>query len=69
MKVSELKSRVDHGDKINYSEEKIDGHTVAALLRLYFRELPAPLVPYGQYQELIDLEGIKQKFVSSLELF
>jgi hypothetical protein len=57
LKITEIKGRVDKGEKINFYEEKIDCHTVAGLLRMYFRELPVPLFPLEFYQELVDLEG------------
>jgi hypothetical protein len=61
MKINQLKQRIDRGEKINYENEKLDPHTVAGLLRLYFRELPNPLVPFEFYQALVDLEGTEYK--------
>ena len=60
LKINEIKARVDKGEKIHFQDEKIDCHTVAGLLRLYFRELPIPLIPFEFYQELVDLEGNKE---------
>lgn len=38
---------------LRYTCSNVDVHTVASLLKLYLRQLPEPLVPYGRYQEFL----------------
>jgi hypothetical protein len=43
-KIAELKKRIDLGEVIDFmNEPSLDVHSVSNLIKMYFRELPAPL--------------------------
>ncbi|KAM3601695.1 uncharacterized protein V6R79_016948 [Siganus canaliculatus] len=50
--VKELQEAFDAGERPSF-DSSTDVHTVASLLKLYLRQLPEPLVPYGRYQEFL----------------
>ncbi|XP_068188231.1 rho GTPase-activating protein 24-like [Antennarius striatus] len=50
--VKELQEAFDAGERPSFNSGT-DVHTVASLLKLYLRQLPEPLVPYGRYQEFL----------------
>jgi hypothetical protein len=39
--------------------EGCDVHDVAAVLRLYFRELPSPVIPFSFYEPLMEIQRNK----------
>ncbi|KAM9804135.1 protein FAM13A-like [Neosynchiropus ocellatus] len=49
----QLRQRWDQGERVDLEIEG-DVPTVASLLKLFFRELPCPLFPVRQHQQLID---------------
>ncbi|XP_034462540.1 rho GTPase-activating protein 24-like isoform X2 [Hippoglossus hippoglossus] len=50
--VKELQEAFDAGERPSL-DSSTDVHTVASLLKLYLRQLPEPLVPYGCYQDFL----------------
>uniref|UniRef100_A0A3Q2Z4C3 Rho-GAP domain-containing protein n=1 Tax=Hippocampus comes TaxID=109280 RepID=A0A3Q2Z4C3_HIPCM len=42
-KIHQLRRRLDHGEKVNLELEQVP--TVASLLKLFFQQLPDPIVP------------------------
>ncbi|KAM4620356.1 rho GTPase-activating protein 24-like [Polymixia lowei] len=50
--VKELQEAFDAGERPSF-DSSTDVHTVASLLKLYLRQLPEPLVPYGRYQDFL----------------
>uniref|UniRef100_A0A2K6KAK8 Rho GTPase activating protein 24 n=1 Tax=Rhinopithecus bieti TaxID=61621 RepID=A0A2K6KAK8_RHIBE len=48
--VKELQDAFDCGEKPSF-DSNTDVHTVASLLKLYLRELPEPVIPYGKYED------------------
>ncbi|KAI7831216.1 hypothetical protein BC939DRAFT_437941 [Gamsiella multidivaricata] len=55
--VAELRARIELG---NYDLEGItDPHVPCSLLRLWIRDLPEPIIPYGMYQQCI--QGAEDK--------
>jgi len=55
--VEELKLAFDRGDNIDLSDTSKynDIHIVCSLLKMYFRQLPIPLITFDIYNRLIDL--------------
>ncbi|XP_060570718.1 rho GTPase-activating protein 22-like isoform X3 [Ruditapes philippinarum] len=53
--VRDLKDRFDEGEIVTLDIENIDVHSVASLLKQYFRELPECLIPYKFYQEFMNI--------------
>jgi len=51
--VEELKTRLDSGSLMLGDEE--DEHVVAHIIKLFFRELPMPLIPYSHYPHFMDI--------------
>ncbi|NXD16328.1 RHG25 protein, partial [Nothocercus nigrocapillus] len=41
------------GERLRVRRSDTDVHTVASLLKLYLRELPEPVVPWGQYEDFL----------------
>ena len=39
---------------LSWSRRTTDVHTVASLLKGYLRELPEPVIPFEQYEDLIN---------------
>uniref|UniRef100_A0A4W4E3B0 Rho GTPase-activating protein 24 n=1 Tax=Electrophorus electricus TaxID=8005 RepID=A0A4W4E3B0_ELEEL len=50
--VRELQDAFDCGDKPQF-DSNTDVHTVASLLKLYLRELPEPVIPFGKYEDFL----------------
>jgi len=53
--VKELKHKYDSGEAPMLNSDTVDVHSVAALLKLYFRELPDPVIPRECYDRVIAL--------------
>lgn len=53
--VKELKRRYDEGERPNLQAEFVDVHTAASLLKMYFRELPEPVVPFQYFESFLSL--------------
>ncbi|XP_052761702.1 rho GTPase-activating protein 24-like isoform X3 [Mya arenaria] len=53
--VRDLKDRFDEGETFDLEEEDADIHSVASLIKQYFRELPECLIPYNKYQEFMNI--------------
>lgn len=53
MEVKALQEAYDRGDRPTF-DSTTDVHTVASLLKLYLRQLPEPVIPFSQYDELIN---------------
>ncbi|XP_054456356.1 protein FAM13B-like isoform X2 [Anoplopoma fimbria] len=47
-----LRQRWDHGERVDLEHEE-DVSTVASLLKLFFREIPTPIVPEPQRKQLV----------------
>ncbi|XP_028854135.1 rho GTPase-activating protein 15 isoform X2 [Denticeps clupeoides] len=53
--IQKLRFAVNHEEKLNLdSPEWEDIHVVSGALKLFFRELPEPLVPYGVFSDLME---------------
>lgn len=53
--VQELKERYDSGERgVIFEASGVDAHDAAALLKLYFRDLSSPLVPFEVYPHLLE---------------
>lgn len=52
VRTRQLRQRWDRGEKVDLGQEE-DVPTVASLLKLFFRELPIPVVPEPQRKQLI----------------
>ncbi|KAM8794661.1 rho GTPase-activating protein 25 [Eudromia elegans] len=50
--VKQLRDAFDAGERPSFDRDT-DVHTVASLLKLYLRELPEPVVPWGQYEDFL----------------
>jgi hypothetical protein len=50
-KIDELKKNVDKGKKVNIEAE--NPHTIAGFVKLYFRELPQPILPGNKLKKLL----------------
>lgn len=53
--IKELKDRFDSAEKIIFNISEHDVHTVASLLKMYFRELPESIIPSSNYQKLMNV--------------
>lgn len=53
--MKEMRKRYDEGERPNFTEECIDVHTAASLLKLYFRELPEPIIPFEHFESFLNL--------------
>ncbi|XP_036382567.1 rho GTPase-activating protein 25 isoform X2 [Megalops cyprinoides] len=51
--VKQFRDAFDAGERPSFPSDT-DVHTVASLLKLYLRELPEPVIPWAQYQDLLD---------------
>ncbi|XP_041645601.1 protein FAM13B-like isoform X2 [Cheilinus undulatus] len=61
VRTRQMRHRWDQGERVDLEQEK-DVPTVASLLKLFFRELPTPIVPEPQRKELIQtLTGCSDK--------
>ncbi|NWW55132.1 RHG25 protein, partial [Pedionomus torquatus] len=50
--VKQLRDAFDAGERPSFDRDT-DVHTVASLFKLYLRELPEPVVPWAQYEDLL----------------
>ena len=53
--IQEYKQKFDNGDDVSFENES-DPHAVAGLFKLYFRELPAPVMTWEHYDDFIIAE-------------
>ena len=53
--VKELKDRFDCAEKIIFDISEHDVHSVASLLKMYFRELPQYIIPSSSYQVFMNI--------------
>lgn len=58
--VKELQDAFDCGEKPSF-DCNTDVHTVASLLKLYFRELPEPVIPFHNYNEFLTCAKVLSK--------
>ncbi|XP_076844037.1 rho GTPase-activating protein 22 isoform X2 [Brachyhypopomus gauderio] len=58
--VRELQDAFDCGDKPQF-DSNTDVHTVASLLKLYLRELPEPVIPFGKYEDFLNCAKLLAK--------
>ena len=58
----QLRLLYDSGNASEIDFETISIHTVGGLAKLFLREMPAPLVPFELFQQVIDLEKQKNLF-------
>ncbi|XP_047439365.1 rho GTPase-activating protein 15 isoform X2 [Mugil cephalus] len=53
--IQKLRFLVNHEEKLNLDEsEWEDVHVITGALKLFFRELPEPLVPYGFFTDIVE---------------
>uniref|UniRef100_A0A3Q4MAC8 Rho GTPase activating protein 9 n=1 Tax=Neolamprologus brichardi TaxID=32507 RepID=A0A3Q4MAC8_NEOBR len=53
--IQKLRFLVNHEEKLNLDEsEWEDIHVITGALKLFFRELPEPLVPYGFFTDIVE---------------
>ncbi|XP_028261791.1 rho GTPase-activating protein 15 isoform X2 [Parambassis ranga] len=53
--IQKLRYMVNHEEKLNLDEsEWEDIHVITGALKLFFRELPEPLVPYGFFTDIVE---------------
>ncbi|XP_039971853.1 rho GTPase-activating protein 15 isoform X2 [Xiphias gladius] len=53
--IQKLRFLVNHEEKLNLEEsEWEDIHVITGALKLFFRELPEPLVPYGFFTDIVE---------------
>eukprot|EP00727_Mastigamoeba_balamuthi_P012825 m51a1_g8165 putative domain-containing protein (712) ;mRNA; r:83327-86473 len=59
--VQELKKRMDNGwsPEVETLVEKAWPHTIASLLKVFFREMPEPLMTFQQYEACLDMCEVK----------
>jgi hypothetical protein len=53
--IDAVRGLVDDGDDVNLEKELPNPSDVASLVKLYFRLLPDPLVPFANYDEIVEL--------------
>ena len=53
--IQEYKQKFDAGEDVSFENEN-DPHAVAGLFKLYFRELPAPVMTWEHYDDFIIAE-------------
>lgn len=64
VRTKQLRQRWDSGERVNLEHEQ-DVPTVASLLKLFFRELPIPLVPDPQRKQLVlSLTGATKRIMT-----
>jgi hypothetical protein len=58
--INKIKEKLDKGDLVDFSDPNVckTPHTVAAVLKLYFRELKEPLLTYELYDVFLALNTI-----------
>ena len=57
--INKLRKKIDQGEDVNLEEAKT--HTLANLLKLFFRELPSPLLTYDLFREFMDTRALQPK--------
>ncbi|XP_074502338.1 protein FAM13A-like isoform X1 [Sebastes fasciatus] len=68
VRTRKLRQRWDHGERVDLEHEG-DVSTVASLLKLFFREMPTPIVPEPQRKQLVlSLEGYADEAVMNQSL-
>ena len=50
-----MRRRYDEGERPDLAKEFLDVHTAASLLKLYFRELPEPVIPFEHFESFLNL--------------
>jgi len=58
--IQEYKQKFDQGEDVSFENES-DPHAVAGLFKLYFRELPAPVMTWEHYDDFIIAESIQNE--------
>lgn len=53
--VRDLKDRFDEGEEVDLDKDEVDVHSVASLLKQFFRELPESLIPFNCYQHFMNI--------------
>jgi RalA-binding protein 1 len=51
--INSLKEALQHGEDVDYSSH--DPHAVAGLLKVFFRELPAPIIPEPYHSRILEV--------------
>ncbi|XP_069774096.1 rho GTPase-activating protein 25-like isoform X2 [Narcine bancroftii] len=73
--VKELRNAFDAGERPSFNRDT-DVHTVASLFKLYFRELPEPVIPWSQYEDFLTCSQVmdnddklgQQKLIKQISL-
>jgi hypothetical protein len=55
--IEDLKARIDQG-VVSFIEDEEDENVVANIIKLFFREMPVPLIPYSHYPHFMEI-GLK----------
>ncbi len=58
--IQQCKKDLNEGKPIDFEKVGRNVHNMASLLKLYFRELPVPLLTFDYYDMFIAAEGIKE---------
>ncbi|CAN0537119.1 unnamed protein product, partial [Ectocarpus sp. 12 AP-2014] len=66
-KIQQLKSTFDAGEHVEFDERIHDVHEVATLLKMYFRELPEPVVPTAFYHPMLEASDLPE-FVETVRV-
>ncbi|XP_065666554.1 rho GTPase-activating protein 15 isoform X2 [Hydra vulgaris] len=72
--IQKLRVMVDHGEAIDYQQHQWnDIHLLTGALKLYFRELPEPLIPFNMFEKFITVtkspfKGEKTSMIKKLIL-
>lgn len=53
--IKELQESFDTGNRLKFEDTQADVHTVASLLKLYFRELPDSIIPSRHFQRFMGI--------------
>ena len=53
--IRDIREKFDTGDRPDFNDDTVDVHSIASLLKLYLRELPAPLVPFFFYEQVMKI--------------
>lgn len=56
-----LGSLPDSGFDFAQHDEAFNVHNITGLLKLYFREMPEPLIPFNRYQDFIAAATIEEE--------
>ena len=69
LEIQNVQNRLDQGMHVEFPPET-EPHVVAGVLKLWFRELPEPLLTYGLYDEFLNammLENIEQRLPALIQ--